>query len=372
MMRITNRVTTEKYLRSINNIQYNLDYLDSQVITGRKFMRVSENTPAAVKAFQIRRDMKRVEGYQDSRLHAQGMLNNAESSIMTIQDMVIEAKEKIIMGMNDPSASYDERRIIATQLRNMQQEILQRLNSSAADLYYFGGNSVAQEPFRLDTDGKLMYRYKDGADFKWVRVEDLHETPDPSLATDPDYELYQELRNAGLFVDIGLSIRSENVPPSPSAAPFVDRNSVFTYTLTGISITGVGQVAMSDGTMVSNNLYDLLGSIADSFEDNFVNGSGNIEIYHHDRVDELFGLLRKRESSIQFSITDVGTKKQFLDFIKDSLASREYDNTVRQQDVEGADPARTIIYFTAQQVAYSAALRMGTKVIPMSIFDYMR
>jgi len=169
-----------------------------------------------------------------------------------------------------------------------------------------------------------------------------------------------------------MGIRSENVPPSPSDAPFVDRNSVFTYTLTGISITGVGMVEMSDGTKVSNNVYDLLGAIADSFEDRFIDGSGNIETYTHDRVDELFGLLRQREISIQFSITEVGTKTQYLNFIKESLDAREYDNTVRQDDVEGADPAKTIIYFTAQRIAYQAALQMGTKVIPMSIFDYIR
>jgi len=279
MMRITNRVVTEKYLKSINNIQYDMDYLNQQVVTGRKFMKVSENTPAAVKAFQIRRDMKRIEGYQDSLLHAKGMLNNSESSIMHIQILVQDAKEKILYGLNG-TQSDDERRIIANQLRNLQQEMLQRLNSNAADLYYFGGSSVAQEPFQLDTDGKLMYRYKDGADFKWIRVEDLHETPDPALVpSDPSYDLYKELLNAGLFVDIGLGIRSENVPPSPSSAPYVDRNSVFTYTLTGISITGAGKVAMSDGTLVSNNVYDLIGAIADGFEDAFVNSTGSIEGY---------------------------------------------------------------------------------------------
>ena len=372
MMRITNRVVTEKYLNSLNHIAYDLDYLNQQTVTGRKFMKVSENTPAAVKAFQIRRDMKRVEGYQDSLLHAKGMLSNAESSIMHIQELVKDSKVNILYGMND-TQSVDERRIIAQQLRNMQQEMLQRLNSNAADLYYFGGSSVAQEPFQVDTDGKLMYRYKDGAEFKWIRLEDLHETPDPGIPQpDASYELYKELLSAGLFVDIGMGIRSENVPPSPSDAPFVDRNSVFTYTLTGISITGVGMVEMSDGTKVSNNVYDLLGAIADSFEDRFIDGSGNIETYTHDRVDELFGLLRQREISIQFSITEVGTKTQYLNFIKESLDAREYDNTVRQDDVEGADPAKTIIYFTAQRIAYQAALQMGTKVIPMSIFDYIR
>ncbi|MDR0569691.1 MAG: hypothetical protein LBG71_00515 [Clostridiales Family XIII bacterium] len=370
-MRITNRVVTEKYLRSINDITTRLDYLNNQAVRERSFMKVSENTPAAVKAFQIRKDLIRVDGYKNSVSHAQSMLTNAETSITNIQSLVQDAKDKILYGMNG-TQSVDERRIVAQQLRNYQQEMLQQLNSNATDLYYFGGNSVDAEPFKLDTDGKLMYRYKDGADFKWIRVENLHTSPDPSAGpTDPSYELYKDLQSAGLFVDIGMGIRSENVPPSPAGAPYVDRNSVFTYTLTGLSVTGAGMVEMSDGTKVSNNIYDILGAVADAFEDSFVNKTGQQEDYTHDRVDELYGLLRKCEIGVQFSITEVGTKTQYLRFINQSLANRELDDKTRQQGVEGADLAEVIIYYTAQEVTYSAALQMGTKVIPMSIFNYM-
>jgi flagellar hook-associated protein 3 FlgL len=390
-MRITNRVVTEKYLRSVNEIQTRLDYLNSQVYTGRKFTKVSEDTPAAVKAFQIRRDLRRIEGYESSLQHAQGMLSNTETSISTMQELVAESKVKILYGMND-TQSVDERRIIANELRNMQHEMLQRLNSNAAGLYYFGGSNVEKEPFSIDSaTGKLQYRWMDGETEKWIKLDDLHETPQitPPATSDPQYDLYRKLSSAGLFVDIGMGVRSDDVPTG-AASPYVDRNSVFTYTLTGITATGVGTTALSgdapasmtlpDGTtQISNNIYDLLGTIADVFENyddyDYGNGGGNPggnpPVYHH-MADELYGLLEKREITLQYAITEVGTKLQYLDFIETSLDSRKLDDTSRQQDVEGADPAETIIYFKSQQMSYEAALMMGTSVLPMSIFNYMQ
>ncbi|MDR1135020.1 MAG: hypothetical protein LBL49_02410 [Clostridiales Family XIII bacterium] len=371
-MRITNRIITEKYLKSLNNIATDLDKLNTQFITGRKFMKVSENTPAAVKAFQIRKDMKRVEGYQASITHAKGMLQNAESTIKGIGEMVQEIKVKVIAGLNAPD-SVTERKIIATEMRSLQQEMLQHLNSNASGTYYFGGNSVAQEPFSIADDGKLQYRYMDGADFKWVKLQDLHATPDPNIGPpDPMNDLYNSLMNAGLFVDLGMGIRSDTSASSPTAAPYIDRNSVFTYTLPGLSITGVGSSVMSDGSVISNNIYDLIGSLASNFEDNFNDGNGNSSIsYTYDRGNELLRFLEKNESTVQYALTNAGTKMYYLNFISTSMSSREFDNIERQQATEGQDREKTIIYYDAQQVTYNAALKMGAQILPMSIFNYM-
>ncbi|MDR2355190.1 MAG: flagellar hook-associated protein FlgL [Clostridiales Family XIII bacterium] len=418
-MRITNRIVTEKYLRSVNNISTELDRLNSQAVTERKFTKVSEDTPAAVKAFQIRKDLARVEGYQSSIKHAQSTLNNAESSIMKIQELLHDAREKIVQGLNG-TQSGEEREIIATHLKELQKQTLQLLNSNAADIYYFGGNSVRQEPFSVSADGKLQYNCKDGDDFRRIALENIVTEDDPATSED-EAALYKELMNAGLFVDIGMGVRSDSA--SSAVAPDVDRNSVFTYTLPGLEITGAGTVTKEDGTKVSANIYDLLGAIADSF---------SASDYSYDKANELFGflfgsdmkqlpnnlrvsnpnntaydtsdpdydptldssqtatfdqakyskLMEDYENSVgehrpgsaqnvQFAITNIGTKTQFLEFISDTMDTRELNATEQQDNTEFEDPAKSIIYYQTQYVAYQAALSMGSQIIPMSIFNYM-
>jgi flagellin-like hook-associated protein FlgL len=410
-------------------------------VTGRKFTKVSENTPAAVKAFQIRKDIARVEGYKSSVQHAQGMLSNAESSIMKMQDMLHDSREKIIQGLNGTQSS-EERAIIATHLKELQKQMLQLLNGNSADVYYFGGNSVRQEPFSVAEDGSLQYRCKDGDEYRWIKLKDISSISNPK---DPgynqkQYELYQELMSAGLFVDIGMGIRSEDGTspvPAGTTGSGVDRNSVFTYTLPGIEITGVGTMKSEiTGEQVSANIYDLLGEIADSL---------TASDYSYEKSDELFGMLfggdkdqlprairvssqtlpngdvnteydnqsphyrpelddpskgsKKTDTtpfdqaeydnliklyenvsaehrpgaaqSVQFAITNIGTKMQFLEFVTDTLETRRLNDLELQKDTESVDLEESVIYYDSQKIAYQAALAMGAQIIPLSIFNYM-
>ena len=436
-MRITNRLVTEKYLRSVNNIATELDRLNNQVVTGKKFTKASENTPAAVKAFQIRKDIARVEGYQSSIQHAQSTLNNAESSVMKIQELLHDAREKIVQGLNGTN-SGEEREIISTHLRQLQNQMLQLLNANAADVYYFGGNSVRQEPFSADADGNLQYRCKDGDEYRWIALKDIVTEDDPDTPGKDEAALYKELMGAGLFVDIGMGIRSDSTgyppatPPQTAEVP-VDRNSVFTYTLPGLEITGAGTVTAKEGATereVSANIYDLLGEIADKFASSdytynetnelfgFLFGSDVTQLprairvsspflsdgttanpeydptntayydpaldksdpsFDPDKYDKLLKLYEDisdvhrpgSAQTVQFAITNIGTKMQFLSFVSDSMDSRELDDLTQQQNTEFVDPAKSIIYYESQKVAYQAALSMGAQVIPMSIFNYM-
>ena len=56
-MRITNRMITSKYVRSLNQISSDLNRLNNKVTSGRAFTKASENTSAAIRAYQLRRDM---------------------------------------------------------------------------------------------------------------------------------------------------------------------------------------------------------------------------------------------------------------------------------------------------------------------------
>ena len=69
-MRITNKMITTQYTRSLNRLAAELNRLNNQVSSGRKFAKASENTSAAVKAFQLRKDMSRIEGYKENIAHA--------------------------------------------------------------------------------------------------------------------------------------------------------------------------------------------------------------------------------------------------------------------------------------------------------------
>lgn len=330
-MRITNKMITNKYIRSINTLAYDLDKLNTQVASGRKFMKSSENTAAAVKAFQIRRDYDKGLGYLDNVDHAKSSLRNAESALMHMQELINTAGAKILQGVNGTQSS-SERSVIATELKNIQEQLFQSLNSNVSNSYYFGGSNTDSRPFEIVT-GKLTY----------------NGLPLDNPAVDA-------LKNDSLYLDIGLNVTFDG-------SGNIDRSTVFEYTIPGVKIVGSGTTTIN-GVDVSNNLYDLLGTLAAEFSKSDADFSSST-------VNSLLGHFNDCSSTIMKCITEVGAKTSYLDFITSRLETTNDDLEETQLSVEGADPAKTYIQFKTQQVAYQAALQMGTKIIQPSIFDFM-
>lgn len=340
-MRITNKMITTQYTRSLNNLSAELHRLNTQVSSGRKFAKASEDTSGAIKAFQIRKDLSKIQSYQDNIAHAKASLTNAESALMHIEELMQDATEKIILGLNG-TQSEEERAIIATELRSIQGQLLQTLNSNASDSYYFGGSNTTEKPFEV-IDGKLRYN---GYDL---------DLPLPLDTPEANEAMVKALESDSLYMDIGLNVKFDAVTGK------VDESTVFGYSVAGISIAGSGTTVV-DGVDVSNNLYNLLGSLAEEFES---------DGYAHDKADALFGHLKDVSRRVMGSITEVGSKTSYLDFMSERLADRTFNLQERQVEVEGVDPAYAIIQFESQKVAYNAALQMGARIIQPSIFDYI-
>lgn len=341
-MRITNKMITTQYTRSLNRLAAELNRLNNQVSSGRKFAKASENTSAAVKAFQLRKDMSRIEGYRENIAHAKSTLTNAESALMHIEELMRTATEKIITGLND-TQSREERAIIATELRSLQAQLLQTLNSTASDSYYFGGTNTETKPFEV-IDGKLYYN---GYDL---------DLPLPAGTPEENEAKLKELASDTLYIDIGLSVKFD------PATGEIDEGTVFGYSIAGINVVGSGTTTV-EGEEVSNNIYNLLGALAAEFES---------ENYSHAKADALFGHLKDASQGIMRTITEIGAKTSYLDFMAERLEDQDFNLQERQVDVEGIDPAEAIINFEAQKFAYNAALQMGARIIQPSIFDFMR
>jgi len=193
-MRITNKMITSKYIRSLGTLSYDLDKLNTQVTSGRKFSKASENPSAAIKAFQIRKDLSKIDGYQANVSYAKDYLTNAESALSHIEELAQTASTKILYGMNS-TQSQEERQVIATELRNIQDQLFQTLNLNVSGIYYFGGTNTDEKPFEIDGSGKLIYN---GYDL---------DLPLPAGTALENEQLLNQLKSDSLYVDIGLSVQ---------------------------------------------------------------------------------------------------------------------------------------------------------------------
>jgi flagellar hook-associated protein 3 FlgL len=319
-----------------------LDSLNTQVASGRKFAKTSEDVSSAVRAYQIRQSLSKVDSYQNNISHANSYLTDSESALGQIEDSLSEAKDKILQGMNG-TLSTSDRTIIAKELRTMQEQMLQTMNSQSSGISIFGGSNTDTNPFTVDSaTQKLMYN---------GQILDNLNSP----ASDTTINA---LKNDKLYVDIGLGL-------SLDGAGNVDKNTVFEYSIPGIQFTGNGTTSMTlNGATenVSNNFYDLLGRIATEFESSSYSG---------DTMNSLYGQFQTVTEKPYQTTTEIGAKTNYLDFMTKRYDTQDTNLQERQTEVEGIDAAYTYISYQTQKVAYNAALQMGQGIVQKSVFDYM-
>lgn len=351
-MRITSSMMTSRYTRQLSKLESSLYDSTMKVSTGSALSHFSDDTTASVRAYKIRSTLNKIDSYQANISHADTYLTDAESALNNMEDIYQYAMEKIVQAQN-ATESEDERTIIATELRSLQEELLATLNTSVSGSYLFGGTTVESEPFTLDADGNLVYN--------GYTLNDLTAaTTDTNATTGETFVVVDELSGDSRYLNIGLNLQFD------SSSELVE-STAFGYTIQGINITGYGTTSETvtiDGTStaVSNNLYDLLGQIASALE---------ADDYSYDTVDTLYSQFQTNSSMISESMTTVGAKQNYLDFMTERYTTQELNLEEKQSQIEDVDLASAIIEYKTDEVAYNAALQMSASVLQKSIFDYM-
>lgn len=311
-MRITNAMTAQKYTRDISTSYSRLVMTSNQVLTGRRYDKMSMDPSSGVRAMQVRRSMTKIESYQDNIKSAQSFYSAAETQIMQISDIVAEVEERWIEAINGTNESSD-RQILATQLESLRDELLNIMNASFSGRYLFGGTNTIEQPFTVDGNGILYYN---GVDVNTI-------------------DFTSELLNDASEIDIGLS-----------------NGAYFTNSFVGVELLGYG----------SENLYNVLTEMIDMIRD------GN---YDPDEMGGMLTRFQKSAESVNIQLTQLGADSKYLDFMWDSHESDRLNLIDRQDDLEGIDSAEAIMNLEIQQYIYTAALSIGSYLLQSSLFSYI-
>ena len=328
-MRVTQNQMTRQYLNRSNTALTNMNKSNERVLTQRKFLRASEDSVGASKALIIRRNLAKTEIYKDNLDTAEGIFETAETALISLSDISTTITDSVLNAVNGTNGE-EERKILASQIRNSANEMVRQMNSEFADRKLFGNTNNDTPPFAYDeANGVLTFN---GVDINSVNMSDFPNT------------------ESGVYVDVGLGV--QYMPDGN-----VDKQTVIDIALNGAEATGFGVDADGD----PKNLIALAFEAADAIE------NGDMA-----KSREYVNKINSAKSELMVEITNLGNKQQSVDYSRQRVESDEYSLKVAQQDVEGVDVAEEIINFKVAEMAYNATLSMGAKVIPPSIFDFIR
>lgn len=332
-MRITTSTMMRQYNGRLNDVMSRMNSAGTMVTTGRRYEKASEDPASAVRAYKLRRESLKNDDYTRNIKDTQELFTSYESSMMQVSKMAEDAHVDILTAMSGQMGA-DERKILASKLREMQKTMVMDMNVSVGGQYIFGGTANKEPPFSLE-NGVLKYR---GLDVN-----------DPA-----NQSKLQQLADEKIFVDLGFGMTTD-------IDGNVDENSAFNQAIPGIEFLGFGNDADGD----SENLVTLLGQMADALDKDDADYNPSVAARISDKFDA-------QRTGIIIDITKMGSNTMFLDYTEKRLDETEFNFVKSIDTLEYIDSAEAITNFKVQDYVYRATLQMGMNILSPSFIDFMK
>ena len=320
-MRITQKNIQRAYLNNLHRNMKQLSASNERMSSGRRLNRVSDNVSDAQRALTVRDKLQRSEQYLRNIDKLQLDLNGQETSLMQMNEIIARAQSLLVNAKSDTNGP-SERTILAKELDYLSESIVQLMNVQGVDRPVFAGLD-GETPVKLEL-GKVLIHGLD--------VDTL---------TDPEID--------GQYIDIGLGLQFNGVE--------VKASSVVRSDTSPLEILGHGVGA--DG--VPNNLIRVMQELSAGLKANNLSG--------FDGLQKKVGLAHDR---LLVQLTDLGARNAYLDNTKNRMEIDQLQLTEMQSKLEAVDIESELIQNKSLELTWQVSLQLGSKVLPMSIFDFIR
>lgn len=325
-MRISQRQLQRNFTNSLNTNLKRLSGSNDRLTTGRRFNRVSENVTDATKALKVRHQITKNEQYLSNIDKLHGELSVQETGAMQMNDMMTKLKELMVNAASGTNGA-DQREIIAREVGNIKENILQIINSQSVEKYTFS-NTSNSTPITFDPiTNKVLYN---GIDV------------DSAV-------LRSDFNDHKVFVDIGSGMKI--------ASGILDPSTTAQLTTAAIDVLGFG----TNSNGIPKNIISLLDAIVVDLKNN---DSSKLDLYNQQLSDSQTNLL--------VSVTDIGARIKYVESSEARIDQELISLAKLQNNLEAVDLEEEVIFNKGHEMAWQISLQIGNKVLPQSIFDFMR
>ncbi|MBQ4311514.1 MAG: flagellar hook-associated protein FlgL [Oscillospiraceae bacterium] len=384
-MRVTDRYSNRLYLGNNNRSLENMLESENRVLTQKAFLRASEDSVNANKAMKIRKGLENLDMYDKNLENAKDTFTAAETNLYHIADNVYLNVNQKLISVQD-TYNDDDLDAIALELEEMAEEMVKTMNNDFGGRQLFAGTSNNKEPFTVkyfetdsegndimepvvDEDGNPVYETNEDG------TQVLDEDGNPVQKQQPKEISFEERVHGrsraevyfndrpineftdsskfngagGIYIDVGLGVRYND---DGSIVP----STALDISLNGAKLTGCG----TDDDNDSLNIIQLTFDAAKA-------------VYNNDRssANRYIDKLQKAQSTVLSGIAELGIKQNNIEFYTDKNEEYRINLSEQQKNTEGCDLTEEITNWTNREAAYNAALQMGARSVPKSIFEFL-
>lgn len=186
-------------------------------------------------------------------------------------------------------------------------------------------------------------------DFTWSKEDEI--APDVEAAVKGRDNSLIFPGSEPIYIDIGIGIKYDKDNDYK-----IDPQTAMDISSNGASITGSG----IDSEGYSKNLIQLV-----------LDAARALKRGDQSTVNAIIDKADIANDNVLTAITTIGSRQNSIDFYMDRNEISRLNLRERQNIVEGTDMETEISYWESLMAAYDASLKVGTQVIPNSIFNYI-
>ena len=156
-MKISTHLMFDNATQQMSTSQTNLAKSQAQLAQGKQVINPSDAPDQAATIQRLKSIMSRQASYQTTLNSVQTRLREEDSTLQSVSDLLIRAKEVAVQAAND-TLSLSNRKALGVEMQGLRDQILSLANSKdSSGNYIFAGSRVNTAPFVSVAGGSPQY-----------------------------------------------------------------------------------------------------------------------------------------------------------------------------------------------------------------------
>jgi flagellar hook-associated protein 3 FlgL len=165
--RVSHNLQAMNLLEAVRRNQLNLLGVQSELASGLRILRPSDDPLRASAASVVQRKLEELQQVQRNLQKANSVLDAGDSALAEAVSLLTQARQIVIQAAGD-TLSADERRALLPEVQSLLDQLVAVANREHLGTYLFAGRYADGRPFELTADG-VLYRGDDGR--SWAAVD---------------------------------------------------------------------------------------------------------------------------------------------------------------------------------------------------------
>ena len=157
-MRVTQTMLSNNMLRNLMKSQAQMDKYFTQIYTGKKISRPSQDPVIAMKGMFYRTQVAEVEQYRRNLGEVHNWIENTDAALDKATQVMHRLSELAVQASNDTNGEQ-ERESIKKEVLQLKEHLIEIVNTNVNGKYIFNGNKTNEKPLTMDQeDDEIIYK----------------------------------------------------------------------------------------------------------------------------------------------------------------------------------------------------------------------